>query len=208
MKIQNYKYNAETFEQEAYELMKKRADADKELTKQEKIAKKDVNNLSLSYYKAYLNYMHQDNQHMGSFLAYIKHEFEMTRRTIPLFFNNDEVTLTLQDNVNKTQQAFDFYSKIYEDLKKLEFELKEAIQSFQDQKFEEDAMNLFSLQLIMMKLNDSYLILQNTAEMYRENFGFPLVEKCLADRNVGLEFETYSQRSEKIVKEVGSEPIV
>lgn len=201
MKIQNYKYNEKTFEKEAYELMKKRAVADEELTKQEKKAKKDVNNLSLSYYKAYLNYMHQDNQHMGSFLAYLKHEYEMLKKET-ISHCDDGVTLKkLNDLTAKIEKSFDFYYQLYNCLKTGEFEFREAIKSFEDQKFRENCENLMSLHMLLSGLTQQDLKVHNIAENYRDQVAFPLVEECLRTRNNGLEFETYQERAEKIFEE-------
>ena len=112
MKIENYKYNEQTFEKDAYELMLKREEADKNLKLQEKLIKKNVNNVSLSYYKAYLNYMHDSNEHTKSFLAFLKHEYEMLRRTAVLFFNDDEMLKELNELIQKTKTAFKFYIRV------------------------------------------------------------------------------------------------
>ena len=201
MKIQNYKYNEESFEKEVYDLLKKRDVADKELTKQEKITQKDIKQLSLSYYKAYLNYMHYDNLHMGSFLAYLKHEYEKLKKATVSHFNDDIMLEKLNELINKTEQAFDFYYQLYNCLKVGEFELKEAIKSFEDQKFREDCGNMMSLHFLLSGLTQQDLRVHNIAENYREQVAFPLVEECLKVRNRGMNFETYAQRAEKIISE-------
>jgi len=205
MRIDNYKYNEQTFEKEAYQLLQKRDIADNNLKRQERLLKKDVRNISLDYYKAYLNYMHQSNEHMASFLAYLKHEYEMSRRTTILFFNDEEMLNALNNNIEKLKKSFKFYCELYDNLKQIEFELKETIDSFEANKFKEDAINLLTIHSVLEKLSTQDLIVQNTAELYRDRIAFPLIEESLKTRNKGLKFETYAERAKKIVEE--SEPM-
>ena len=116
MRIDNYKYNEQTFEKEAYQLLQKRDIADNNLKRQERLLKKDVRNISLDYYKAYLNYMHQSNEHMASFLAYLKHEYEMSRRTTILFFNDEEMLNALNNNIEKLKKSFKLLTLLFFDL--------------------------------------------------------------------------------------------
>lgn len=200
MKIANYKYNENNFEYDAYQKMLRRNKASEELTRQEKIAKKDPINISLAYYKAYLNYMHEDNEHMGSFLGYIKHEHEMAKKEIVLCSEKGEESEKFNSIVETLEKAFDFYYKLYDCLKRGEFELKEAIESFENQKFKQDCMNLFSLHMLLSGLTQQDVRIHNVAENYREQVAFPLVEESLRVRNKGLKFKTYQERAENIVK--------
>ena len=205
MNIRNYKYNPETFEEEAYKALLKREEAEKKLTIEEKKTKKNIKNLSLNYYKAFLEYMHADNEHMATFLAYLKHEHEMLQRTQLLFFNNEELSQRFYKKIRTAEDMFNAYMSSYENLKEAEYELKEAIQSFERQMFNEDLVNLMSLHAVLAKVQRGYIFLQNTTEQYRNTFGFPFVEECLALRNIGLEYETYEERAKKLV-EGNSEP--
>ena len=200
MKIERYKYNPETFEKQAYELMLVRDEKDKRLKQEEKKVSKNINMLNLNYYHAYLDYMHSDSEHMASFLAYIKHEYEMMIRTKPLFFNNDEMITALDEHIVKAGKMFELYYDMYENLKNAEYELKEGIQSFEEQKFKQDLPNLMTLHALLERMDSFYLITYTLAEEYRTNFGFPFVEECLKLRNTGIKFETYQERAKKIVE--------
>ena len=205
MKIENYKYNKESFEQEGYELLIKFDEANDRLKKQEGFIKKDVNNMSLSYFKAYLNYMRAGNEHMASFMPYLKHEYEMLNVLMNTNGNDSEIRNQANMLIDKIKTAFDFYGDLHKQLKEIEFDLKEAIESFESNKFKEDLLNLFTLQTLLQKLSIKDYIINKNAELYREQFAFPLVEECLKFRNKGKKFETYQERSKKIVEEQ-SEP--
>ena len=66
--------------------------------------------------------------------------------------------------------------------------------------------NLMALHQILAKIDGTYLILQGSAEEYRDLVGFKFVEDCLALRNTGISFETYKQRSDKIFEEMEAQP--
>ena len=206
MKITDYKYNPEGFEKHAYNTLKRKEIADEKLRKEEYKVNQHIWNLSLKYYEAYLDYMNTDIEHMGSFLGYIKHEYEMMKKTKPLFFNDDNMTLKLDAQIDKCVEVFEFYSTLYLELKNIAAELNEAIESFKENKFREDMFNLMALHQILAKIDGTYLILQGSAEEYRDLVGFKFVEDCLALRNTGIKFETYKQRSDKIFEEMEAQP--
>jgi len=199
MRIQEYKYNPQTFEFDAYRLLKEKTVADENLRSEEQKIKKDLNNYSLSYFQAYLEYMRTDNEHMGSFLGYLKNEYEMLITEKKNHIKDIDFTKRLEKHINQAEEAFNAYYKIYERLKRNEKTLEEEIKSFKENNIDDSMLNLYMLQLKLMKIDNIHFTVHNAAEEYRSKFGFYFVEECLALRNNGKEYETYQSRMQKIV---------
>ena len=173
MKITDYKYDKETFRENALKALQEKELADKVLRAVEENQRKR-GYIALDYYKAYLTYMTTDNAHMKTCLDYLKYYYETMT-----FYSIEKESSLYFDFAKQAKIYFDEYYQVYVALKTAELDFKAALEKVEQNGGKIKSMPvLYELHSNLVKNDETHLSMHTQAEMLREKNILPLFARC------------------------------
>jgi len=174
MKIENY-IVSENFEELAVNSLHKRDKASKVLTDVENAIRQGIKTVDIEYYEAYLDYMVTDNEHMKTFLDYLKvayDNFNIGKNIVSINKRREVEDLQLQ-----TKNAFDEYYKYYEILSLNQEILKVAVGQYQSVDFSKTPFALLELHKVLEECDRTHITVHTLVENLRDKT-MPILDKC------------------------------
>ncbi len=176
MNIQDYVVS-ENYIEEAEASLKRYEKASANLTSIEKSIRAG-GEIGINYYKAYLEYIVADNEHMVSFLNFIKCAYDTCQYEKKLSLLNHAKVEKLSNAQSLLDAAFNKYYSYYEDLKILDNELEREIDKYKNIDFSVHHLELMRLHGFLAKIDQKHMIKANEIESYRNKELLPLIEHC------------------------------
>ena len=172
MNIKDYKYDKENFQQQALDALQKKQEADSKLAKIEQAMNGQMP--KIDYYKAYLEYMSTDNEHMRTCLDYIKYYYEAMS-----YYSEQKESSLYMDFAKKAEEYFDKYHAEYTKLKRAENALRISIQNVENKGVDlRDNQQLFLLHMSLMNSDSVHLQVHTKVETWREKEILPFFNRC------------------------------
>lgn len=175
MKIEEYVLD-ENFDKNAQESLKRFEQASENLSKIEKEIFIGVRNIDVSYYEAYYNYIKADDDHMITFLNFIKICYKNAENGIKLCFYDKRKSEIFENLKNKSEDAFNKYVEYHERLSRVTNNLRVKLDQHSVGELHETDM--INLQIFLMSIDSMHTQIANDAEKYRNEEIMPLLQSC------------------------------
>ena len=177
MKIEEYILD-ENFEQNAQQTLKNFEQASSRLTYFEEAIKSKQRGVDIHYYKAYYDYIKADDEHMKTFLHFIKICYDNCKMGKNMMFISKSKVEYFGDIQKRTEAAFDKYYKYYTKLSDMTKKLNEEIKKYNPEDIKKNWFVQFKLQVFVMAVDESHASLANEIEAYRNNEILPILKEC------------------------------